>query len=782
LQEAVEDESWDPPEGIEVGEATPAVSGQIQGILRNRIEYQGKEMGAKKPQFSKQSGDVIQSKPKKGVSRKYKTKARNRVVSDGRESDSSSEESVISSGEIKQPRSENKVDTDDDNNGGDFNNFVEGKCEVGIRGPYGNEVYNSHRKDNRHGNKKQDQIWKSPVTRVHKKMGENTPESCMPEVSDNRAQVQVEWNPTENWDEQQTGPDAHKDRRKIMSETYLPEAGEKRTEVQVDQNQKLAHAEIRKGDQDLLLRLPGPEIACQGYMPEASDSRARVQVDWSMGEIWKVHNDHAPVPLDKGKGIPREAARGQGDRDGRNRSCVSRNLSYSSNEKLMTDKNNEWNESKTLGDIWIDSVSQDGDIGRTKEASSFVREERQGESEKRMIDHFLGKKSEDSGMYMFTEYDSKVQNYLNKIESSTDVNHNSYLQVPAEQFSSCNPVCIQNSPENAPNLSSSCIHDALMHQTHNPHVPSACVTSQVHHASNSFSPPMTCAAGCFHSGNSLPTMAGIGNQPHVQQVPNQALESCCQPLPFPNIQELFEAFAQEQLQQLMSMNRIVQMAVMNSTGYPNINPACLQNPQSDLKSQAQQMNSFPGSAAPINLYGRLPANYSDLLLQSNNTSFNQSLAALSNPLLLRGNQIEAPKNILVQSNASSCNRSGNTMLVPNSDMYSSGTVSPDVSQTIYPNMPTNNAHSMPLNTPAFVSNHGTQAKHPPWISPLGIGPNYMTPQNYQSSQPHQPAVGSMQNMQRVSLDMYSQPPGLRPADEFASSKMVMGKGRGRLRP
>jgi hypothetical protein len=845
LQETVEDESWYPSEGIEQGEITPAGSSQMQGILGNRREYRDR---AKKPQFSKQSGDVMPSKEKTDVSRKCKLKGRSQDVSDRWESDSSNEESDISSEEVRQPRSEYKVDTEDDNNVGNFNDFVKCECEVGIWGPYGNEVCNSHRKDNRHGNKKQDLMWKNPLPKPPRNVGKITPKSCMPQVSDNRAEAQFEWvekkrqtenweeqdhnllqpgddahkdrkeilsrtylpevsdnragvqfewvekkHQTENWEEQdhnllQPGDDAYKDRKEILSRTYLPEASDRRTQVQVDQSEKFVHTEIRKGDQDrnLLVRLPGPhtnerESMSKGYTPESSDSRAQVQVDWnlqkSVADIWKVHSNCVPESLDMGKGIPQEATRGQEDRDSRNRNCISRNLLRCSDEKLMTDKNDEWNGNKRLRDIWIDSVSQDADIGRTEEASGFVGEERPSKPIKRTIDHFLGKKSEDSGIH----YDSKVRNCLNKcineIESSADINHNN-LQVPAERVFNCNPVSIQNSPENVRMLSAPCIHDALMHKTHNPRVSSRS-TSQVHHAANSFSPPMTSTAGCFRSGDSLPTVIGISNQPHVQHVPNHPLESCSQPLPVPNVQELFEAFVQEQLRRLMSTNRMVQMAVENSTGLPNINPACLQNPQSDLKLQAQQINSLPGSATPINLHRRLPTKYSDLLLQSNDTSLNRSLAALLNTSLLRENQVKAPKNIPVQSDvSSSCNRIGNTVQVPNSDMHCSSTVWPgasvfqlnQASQTNYPNMYMNSAGSMPY------------PKYPSWISPLGISPNHMRPQKYQSSQPCQPTVGSMQNMQYVSPDVYSLPPGAKPADEFTSSRMVIGKGRGRLRP
>jgi hypothetical protein len=375
-----------------------------------------------------------------------------------------------------------------------------------------------------------------------------------------------------------------------------------------------------------------------------------------------------------------------------------------------------------------------------------------------MIERFPGKKSEDSGMCVFTNYDNKVQSDLgkctNKIESSPDVNHNSYLQVPAEQFFSFNPVSMQNSPEDVQMLSASCIHDAYLHQTHNSCVDSSGSVSQVHHAANSFWPPMTSTAEIFHGNDSLPRMVCIGNQPHAQRIPNQSFESHSQPLPASDIQELFDAFVQEQHQRLMSMNHMVQTALRNPTGLPH--------PQPSLKLQAQQMNSVP-MMAPTNLPRGLPANYNDLLLQSDNVLSNPPIALL-HPSLLRMNGVVAPSNVPLQSAiSSSCNRNGNAVQVPNSNMYnSSGTMSPDAS--------------------AFMINHGTQPNHTPSISPLGISPNYMMPQNYQSSQTYQAAVGGVQNMQYVAPGMHSQPLEVRPTDVVTASKMVIGKGRGRLLP
>jgi hypothetical protein len=825
LQETVEDKLWYPPEGIKLGEIVPT---------GNRIEYRDRDIGTRRPQFSKQSRDVILSKQKTGISGKYKTKGRNQNVSDRWESDSSNEESCICS------------DNTDNGHGGNLSHFVKGECEVGMWAPCENEVCNRHQKDKWHGNKKQDQVCKSPIPKPRRNKGENNPESCIPVASGIRVQVQVDQSqkkgPTDKWGGDQDQnlfqclPDYHRDRREIMSQTYLCEVNNRRTQVQVDQSQKKSSTENWEGDQDqnllqpvpdaqrdrrvmsgkymleasnketevqvdqdcnLSVHLPGPhtgrtESMSQGYMPEASDNRPRELVNWGLenrvAEIWKVHSDHIPVSLDTKKGRSQDLNQGREDRGSKNQICNTRNLLYCSDKRQMTDKDNEWNGNKGQGDIWIDSVSQDADIGRTKE------EERQSKPEKRMNGHFCVQKPENSGLYMFTDYDSKVQNYLNKcinkIESSADVNQSSCcLQVPAAQLFNCNPGSIQNNEENV-QMSTSCIRDALPHQTHNPSVCSPCSASELQRTANS-PPTMTSTAGFFHGTNSLPTMVGISNQPRVQHVPDQAFESCSQPLPVPNIQELFEAFVREQVQQLMSMNQMIQMAVMNSTGLPNTNPTCLQNLQSDQKSQAHQINSLPVMTAPIDLRRGLPTNSSDLLLRSNNCSLNESLTAPPNPSLLRVNQVEMPRNILVQSAvSSSCNRDGNKVQMPNSVLYRSGILSPDASsfplnhasQTDYPNIYTNNADNMPLNTPAFILNHGTQANHPTWISESGISLNYTMPQNYQSSQTYQPAaVGSMQSMEHASLDVYNQPLGVRPADNVTSNKMVIGKGRGRFR-
>ncbi|PNF15297.1 hypothetical protein B7P43_G01020 [Cryptotermes secundus] len=785
----------------------PAASGQMQETVGNKIEHQDREVGAKKPQLSRQSRDVIVSKQKTDTSRKYvKLKGRNGIVSDGFESGSSNKENDITNGEVRQPRSEHRVD-DDTDNGGDLTRFIEGKCEEGIWGPFRNEVCNGQQKDNQHGTKKQGQKCKNHVPEPCINKGENKPENYMPEANGCRAQVQVEWNQKKGQIEVQEAhrdlnlfqpvPDAHRARREVVSQTYVPEASDGGTEGQVDWNQKRDEIEIQKGhkDQKLLGFLPGPsrnrrESMFHGCMPEADGSRAHEK---SVAESWKVHGDHVPVSLAVGRGRPQEVNREQENCNSNNQNYVSRNRVYCSDEKLMTDKYNEWNGKKRQGDIWIDFVSQDADICRKEETSSFGRKEKLSKSEKGMIEHFPGKKSEDSGMCVCTSYDNKVQSDLgkciNKIESSADVNDNSYLQVHAEQSFNTNPVSLQNSPQNVRMLPTSCIRDIHLNQTCSPCVDSPGNASQVRHATNAFWPSMASTAGLFHGSDSLTTMAGIGSEPHAQHIPNQACESSSQPLLVQNIQELFEAFVQELQWHIMSTNQMHQMALVNSPGSRNMNPPGLPNSECNLKLQGQQINSVPVMAAPINPLGGLPTKSNDLLLQSHNALLNQSASSVLNPWLLGVNQVVAPSNVPIQPIvSSSCNRNGNTVQMPNSDMYSSGTVSPDpsvfqlnhASQANYPNIYLNNADNMPLDIPAFMLNRGTQANHRSCISPTGISPSYMMPQNYQSSQTYQPAVGSMQNTQQIAPIMYNQPLGVRPADEVTSSKMVIGKGRGRL--
>jgi hypothetical protein len=780
----IEEESWDSPERIEqvrelclLEEITPAVSHQMQEIVGNGTEHQDKEVGAEKPQLRKQSWGVIVSKQKTGTSRKCgKTKGRNRNVSDRFESDSSNTESDVTSGEVR-----HRVDTETDNSGGNLNRFVGDKYEEGIWGPFTNEVCIRQQKDKRRGTGIQGQKCKNPVPEPRINKEENKPEA-----SDCRAQVQVEWNQLEvqegDRDQNllQPVPDAHRARREVMPQTYVPEASDRRTEVQADWNEKRDEIEIQKANQDqnLLVLLPGlcrngRESMFQGYMREASDRRTEVQADWnqekSVAENWKVHSDHVPITVGVGRGRSREVNRGQENCNSNNQNYASRNMVYCSVEELITGKNNEWNRKKRQGDIWVDSVPQNADIYRTEKTSSFAREERLSKPEKRMFELLPGKKSEGSDVCVCTSYDNKVQSDLgkciNKIESSADINDNNcYLQVPAEQFFSCNPVSPQKSPQDVRMVSTSCIHDTRVDSPGN--------ASQVHHAASSFWPPMTSTVGFFRGSDSLSTAVGIGSQPLAPHIPNQAFESSSQPLPLPVIQELFEAFLQEQQQRIMSMNQMLQIARMNSTGLPNMNPAGLPNSESNLKSQAHQMNSVPVMAAAINPLRGLPTNSNDLLLQSNNALLNQSLVSLLNPRQLRVNQVVAASNVPLQPTVSSSgNRNGNTVQMPNSDMYSSGTVSPDASV-----FPLNRADTMPIDTPAFMLNRGTRSNHPPCISPMGISPSYMMPQNYQSSQTYQPAVGSMQNTQHIAPAMYSQPLGVRPANE------VTGKGRGRLLP
>ena len=66
-------------------------------------------------------------------------------------------------------------------------------------------------------------------------------------------------------------------------------------------------------------------------------------------------------------------------------------------------------------------------------------------------------------------------------------------------------------------------------------------------------------------------------------------------------------------------------------------------------------------------------------------------------------------------------------------------------------------------------------------SSFALGHDHMMHLNYQSTQTQQPAAGNMQNvMQHVAPDVCNQPFGSRPTSVGTSSRMIIGKGRGRL--
>jgi hypothetical protein len=102
-----------------------------------------------------------------------------------------------------------------------------------------------------------------------------------------------------------------------------------------------------------------------------------------------------------------------------------------------------------------------------------------------------------------------------------------------------------------------------------------------------------------------------------------------------------------------------------------------------------------------------------------------------------------------------------------------------MSQRNNPNTYTNSTVSTSLNDSAL---HGIQTNNPLLMpSNFSIGHDHMAHLNYQSTPTQHPASGNMQNMmQLLAPDVCSQPFGSRPASVGTSSRMVTGKGRGRL--
>jgi hypothetical protein len=102
-----------------------------------------------------------------------------------------------------------------------------------------------------------------------------------------------------------------------------------------------------------------------------------------------------------------------------------------------------------------------------------------------------------------------------------------------------------------------------------------------------------------------------------------------------------------------------------------------------------------------------------------------------------------------------------------------------MNQTYNPNMYLNSTDSTSLNDSAL---HGIQTNNPLLMpSYFATGHDHVAHLNNQTTQTQQPASVNMQNMiQHVAPDVYSQPFGSRPASVGMSSRMVLGKGRGRL--
>jgi hypothetical protein len=656
-------------------------------------------------------------------------------------------------------------------------------------------------------------------------------QSYIPEASDGRTQEQIEWKLKKEQTKKQKGDHdqnlrelvqgPQRNRRESKTESYIHEASDSRTLGRDDRNQKKDKIEKQRGDHDQNLRelVQGPQrnrrqSKTENYIPEASASRTlgkvdenqkKVQIEKQRGDhcqnlrgfvpktqekfYWnpennlvesqKVNSFHNNVYLGVGREKSLQEIQHQECFDFRNQNLIiDRRSVYCSDEEWKTKKDNELDRKKNQGECWVDSkvqrhgpVSQDACIYRSEE-TSLGRDEGVGMPEKRMSDHFGSRISEDSGEYVHTNYDGKGV-CSDEPELSYGETHN--FKVPVELLN-FDMSSVQDSPGTV-QMSAAHIHDTHQHQIPTQFVDSPMCASQLHSVARPLFPLMNSMAGVIPSTGSSPAKMDTSMQTHAQQIANQAF----QPLPTTDIQNLFEAFVQEQQQRMMTMNYLVQMAVMNTTGLPNTKP--------DYELQAQQSNLTPVIAGLTNSSKQLPAHYNDLLLQSNNALLNPSMTPLLNPSLLSVNQIVAPRNIPLQSEASSFNREGSTLLMPNPyiNMNSVGNRSLDGlpfmldhrNQANNPNICMNSTVSTSLNDSAL---HGIQTNNPLLMpSSFGIGHDHMMHLNYQSTQTRQPAAGNMQNvMQHVAPDVCNQPFGSRPTSVGTSSRMIIGKGRGRL--
>ena len=618
---------------------------------------------------------------------------------------------------------------------------------------------------------------KDLVQSPQRKRRENKTEDYISEDSDGRTQGKVAGNQKKDQTEKQKG--AHdqnlrklvqgpqRNRRESKIETYIPTASDSTSQGKVDGNQKKDRIEKEKGDHDEKFG---------GFVPKAQE-----KVYWNpknnLFESQKVSSSHNYISLDEGREKSLKEIQHQECFDFRNQNLTDRKPLYCSDVEWNTKKDNGLDRKKSQGDSCVDSkvkghgpLSQDADMYRIEE-TSLGRDESVGFPGKNMSDFFASKKSEDSGDYVYTNYDDKG---VCSDEPQLSYVENHISEVPVELLNF--DVSVQKSPETV-QMSPTHIYDTHQCQIPNQSVDSPTCASQLHSVARPLFPLVNSMAGVFSSTGSVPSNMGISMQTHAQQIPNQAFQA----LPNTDIQKLFELLVQEHQQRLMTMNYLVQMAVMNTTGLPNTN--------ADSELQAQQSYLTPMMAGLMNSPEQLPTHCNNLLLQSNNALLNPSVPPLLNPSPLSMNQIVAPRNVPLQSKTSSCNREGSALLMPNPymNMNSEGNRSlHDLSfmlnhmdQTNNPTIYMNSTVSTSLNDSAL---HGIQTKNPLLMaSNFAIGHDHMAHLNYQSTQTQQPAFGNMQNMmQHVAPDVCSQPFGSRPASVGTSSRMVIGKGRGRL--
>jgi hypothetical protein len=498
---------------------------------------------------------------------------------------------------------------------------------------------------------------------------------------------------------------------------------------------------IKKSDQNQRNSISAPctnwgENRTQTYVPQDGNSRTQGWVDWN------EKGDHCQNIWEHMSGSYRNRGKDQENAENRYQKCREDDRAVFCDEVWRTEKNSEWDGEKEQGNSRVqrhDLMSQDARIYKTEEASSFGRDER-----------------------LKTEVQSDLTKCIGRTQLPHDKNHNyCYSELPVEQFLNLELMSVPNRPQDVAQVFGTEICNAHQHQTHSPPVDSATTVSQFLHAANSLLPSVTSTAGVGHSTSRLPPVIST-SMPHYPntacQVPNQAFQPSSQPIPTANIQELFEAFVREQQQCMMTMNHLLQMAVMNHIGFSNM--------QLDSKLQAQQKLSAPVKATPVNVLGGHSAGYNDLLLQ-NSALLNTSVAPVLNSSLLGMNRSFAPNNAPLQSDVSlSVTGIGSTVQtpIPNASINMNTAVgtSPDAS--------------------TFMLNHGNQASNLLLMpSSFAIDCNSMTHQNYQSICTEQRAVGNMNNMmQHLAPGPYSQPLGAGPAREGVSSKIIFSKGRGRL--
>jgi len=608
-----------------------------------------------------------------------------------------------------------------------------------------------------------DQNLKDLVQGPQRNRRERKTEGYIYESSDSRTQGKVD-DHGQNLSE--VVQSSQRNRRESKTEGYISEAIDSRNQGKIDGNQEEDQIEDEEGEHDQNFG---------GFVPKDLE-----KVCWNpennLFESQKVSISHNYVSLDVGMEKSLKKIQHQECFDFRNQNLTDRKP-VSSSDVEWTKKDNGLDRKKSQGDRCFDSkvkghgsLSEYAGIYKTEE-TSLGRDEGVGLPGNSMSDHFASK-SEDCGDYVHNNYCSKGVR-SDEPQLSYDKNHNS--EVPVEHLNfDLSPL--QDSRETV-QMSATHIHDIHQCQIPSQFADSRTYATQLHSVATPLFPLVNSMAGVCPSTGISPANVGISMQSHAQQIPNQTF----QVLPNTDIQKLFELLVQEHQQHLMTMNYLIQMSIMHPTGLPNKNP--------DSALQAQQSYVTPMMPGLMNLPEQLPTHCNNLLLQSNNNLLNPSVSPLLNPSSLSMNQIVAPRNEPVQSETSSFNRDGSGLLMPNPymNMNSAGNRSLDdrsfmlnhMNQTNNPNIYLNSTESTSLNDSAL---RGIQTYNPLLMpSYFATAHDHMAHLNNQFTQTQQPASGNMQSMmQHVAADVYSQPFGSRPASAGTSSRMVNGKGRGRL--